>query len=172
MYFILINSLFLLSFISILIININKFKIFKENVALLSPNIEKNEGDPFLEILREKININEWIILPSKYQNQKVIIQFARSGCIPCHQGLQKFIKLNKNVGAPFICLLTSEDEESKKQFINEFPSITIISVNQELIEALKINLFPTYLMIDEQGIILKRSNLHDYLLKFFDNKV
>jgi thiol-disulfide isomerase/thioredoxin len=92
-----------------------------------------------------------------------VLLDFWGVWCPPCLSAVPYLSRLNKKfAGQPFVLLSVDvNDEESKwRDYIsaNKMDWIHVRDDHRKIQQAFGINAFPTYILIDHEGVIVKRS--------------
>lgn len=145
-------------------LNINK----KEISFLLPMNKEINKiGSEESTIYKHNI----YEILPVELKDPRTIILFTLPSCSFCHSALEEFIELNKVKRLPFLNIIgIKKFDNTVKHFLSLYEStIQSILLPVTSIGNLTITSFPTFLLVDKSGQILKRSTLSSEILKDTD---
>lgn len=96
------------------------------------------------------------------------VVQIASPTCAPCHQSLEDFLQANQAFGLGFLCLVENSEPEFADMFIAQYsPLANVRAVEADLLMDAQIMRFPTFLVVDSNGIVVKEFFLLDFLLKY-----
>ena len=116
--------------------------------------------------------ILEEVDLPGKLREKHVVLLVSSPTCHPCHEALTEFLELNERLDFPFACLVVAERFEYYEKFLNDYRGrVEIVPIYERTLKRLGINKFPTFLVVDENGIILREYLIVQFLLKFLEEK-
>ncbi|HFJ9452870.1 MULTISPECIES: hypothetical protein [Bacillus cereus group] len=141
--------------------------IYKLNLLRLEvlrlPKI--NQKNKYFHPLIDK-EINEFLDVPENYSYfEESIIMFTSAQCKMCHDELEKILKNNQHLKNNLILYVQCDEEKKYMDFIREFykkykVNILPLSINQQ--KKLRINVFPSFIQINSEGIIRRVSQIHD----------
>ncbi|MGG1662590.1 hypothetical protein [Brevibacillus sp. NRS-1366] len=115
-------------------------------------------------------SIHEIVDLPETVKARHAVLLISSPTCPPCHEALADFLNQNKRLQIPFTCLAEADHVEYYEMFCHDYgEQAEIVPIKKELLKRLGIKRFPTFLVIDNNGIILRDFLLVHYLIKFVE---
>lgn len=103
-------------------------------------------------------------IAPAEY----TIILVASPACAPCHQSLEEILAIRETLQHRFLCLVENSRPDDTDRFLQQFSgSVTLLPVDIEDLLSLELIQFPTFLLVDQNGRVIKEFTLLPFLLKF-----
>ncbi|MEJ8548727.1 hypothetical protein, partial [Brevibacillus borstelensis] len=90
--------------------------------------------------------------------------------CLPCHEALTEFLEQNQKLQFPFACLAEADQVEYFEMFCHDYrEQVEINPIKKTQLLRLGIRSFPTFLVIDDYGIILREFSLVHFLVRYIE---
>lgn len=143
---------------SLLVIKmINQIKILKSEVAFLPPERQTNR----YRTDSSGVNLTHHIVIPKNRTNQPAIVLAASPTCGVCHDMLEELLQTLPSLHIPYFALVDASVENHFHRFFQDYAKyIEMVPIDIEQQRLLGIEAYPVLLIVDEEGIIRKRTHL------------
>ncbi|WP_289142823.1 hypothetical protein [uncultured Brevibacillus sp.] len=115
-------------------------------------------------------NVHKIIDLCETVTGTHAVLMISLPTCRPCHDSLSEFLQQNKRLQIPFACLTMADEGEYYQMFCHDYGAqVEILPINETQLKRMGVNRFPTFLIIDNNGIILREFILVEYLIRYIE---
>lgn len=140
-------------FITILIVTYKQLISLNKEISYLPKEIKRDlqNSHPLIGESIHDVGPGNWDIV-----KKDVIIQFASPSCASCHSAVEELIEANKLYNTDiYVVVMPSEDNKESSNFIEKYKDlVTILPYSREVTEIMNITQFPTFIIVNKEGII------------------
>lgn len=149
--------LMLIVFITVLTVTIKQFILLKNEISYLPQEIKQD-----LQNTHPLVGENIQSIIPEDWSIplKGTIIQFASASCASCHSAVEQLIEDKKIYKMEHYVFVIPPEDNTKsrdqyKSFIGKYKDlVNILPYSKEVTEKMNITQFPTFIVVDQDGII------------------
>ncbi|QSX23447.1 hypothetical protein [Priestia megaterium] len=143
-------------FFIIAILNLYQYRTLEEELGYL-PKEEIN-----LQVKHPLVGENIETIMPHNWSlpSRRLIIQVSLTSCSSCHSALEQLLKNKNRYNAEYYVMSVAygnraEEKKKMEEFIDNYKNLVgILPYSQEFLEKADISQYPTFLFINQDGII------------------
>ncbi|CAJ1004262.1 MULTISPECIES: hypothetical protein [Bacillales] len=113
-------------------------------------------------------SIGDMLALPAAVKDKISVLLVSSPTCPPCHEALSEFLRENERWQLPFACITEADEAEYFQKFYDDYNRfVDIIPFYRKNLKRLGITKFPTFLVINQEGVVLREFLLVPYLMKY-----
>lgn len=114
--------------------------------------------------------IHDAIELPDVVKDTYAVLLVSSPTCHPCHEALAEFLKENRSLQIPFVCLAEADQADYFEKFRADYSKwAEIVPLKEAVLKRLGITRFPTFFVIDPKGVIQREFLLVHFLVKYVE---
>ncbi|MEJ8547683.1 hypothetical protein [Brevibacillus borstelensis] len=136
---------------------VDQIKQLKREVGFLPPESQMNRHSKG----PSGANLSPRIVFPENRISEPSIVLVASPTCSECHNMVEEIVQTLPSLRIPYFALVDAAVEDYFRRFALDYAEyIEMMPVDAEQQELLGIESYPTLFIVDEQGIIRKRTYL------------
>ncbi|USG67269.1 hypothetical protein NDK47_08345 [Brevibacillus ruminantium] len=100
------------------------------------------------------------------------IVMISSPTCGACHHSLDYFFEKSGDKNTGFLCLTEDSEPEYARAFMADYSKkTTVLLVDANTLINLQMTIFPTFLVLESNGIVVKKFLLVEHLLSYLTDK-